>query len=99
MVFAADDLGAWLVGLLADAGRKKLITVVLGSLIETARLGRRAVGGAPESTLIPSLIHVRDAWSTGGCHRGLSRRIDEHGQFRTGILIVKSRRPAVRSNP
>jgi hypothetical protein len=31
MVFVADDLGAWLVGLLADAGRKKLTTLVLGT--------------------------------------------------------------------
>ena len=31
MVFVADDLGAWLIGLLADAGRKKLTTLVLGS--------------------------------------------------------------------
>ena len=31
MVFVADDLGAWLVGLLADAGRRKLTTLVLGS--------------------------------------------------------------------
>ena len=27
MVFVADDLGAWLVGVLADAGRKKLTTL------------------------------------------------------------------------
>jgi len=27
VVFVADDLGAWLVGLLADAGRKKLTTL------------------------------------------------------------------------
>ena len=31
MVFVADDLGAWLVGLLADAGRRKLTTLVLGT--------------------------------------------------------------------
>ena len=31
MPFVADDLGAWLVGLLADAGRKKLTALVLGS--------------------------------------------------------------------
>ena len=30
MVFVADDLGAWLVGPLADAGRKKLTALVLG---------------------------------------------------------------------
>jgi TIR domain len=31
MPFVADDLGAWLVGLLADAGRKKLTAWVLGT--------------------------------------------------------------------
>jgi hypothetical protein len=30
VVFVVDDLAAWLVGLLADAGRKKLTTLVLG---------------------------------------------------------------------
>jgi hypothetical protein len=34
--FVADDLGAWLVGLLADAGRKKLTELVLGSDQERA---------------------------------------------------------------
>jgi hypothetical protein len=36
MVSVADDLGAWLVGLLADAGRKKLTTLVLGTDQEQA---------------------------------------------------------------
>ena len=36
MVFVADDLGAWLVALLADAGRKKLTTWALGSEQERA---------------------------------------------------------------
>ena len=30
-MFVADDLGAWLVGMLADSGRKRLTTLVLGS--------------------------------------------------------------------
>ena len=30
MAFVADDLGAWLVGVLADAGRRKLVAFVLG---------------------------------------------------------------------
>ena len=30
VAFVADDLGAWLVGLLADAGRRKLVALVLG---------------------------------------------------------------------
>lgn len=36
MVFVADDLGAWLVGLLADASRKKLTRLVLGEAQERA---------------------------------------------------------------
>ncbi len=36
MVFVADDLGAWLVALLADASRKKLISLVLGTDQERA---------------------------------------------------------------
>jgi tetratricopeptide (TPR) repeat protein len=34
--FAADDLGAWLVGVLADAGRRKLTELVLGTDQERA---------------------------------------------------------------
>jgi tetratricopeptide (TPR) repeat protein len=36
MVFIADDLGAWLIAVLADAGRKKLTALVLGSEQERA---------------------------------------------------------------
>jgi hypothetical protein len=36
VVFVVDDLAAWLVGLLADAGRKKLTTLVLGGAQERA---------------------------------------------------------------
>ena len=36
MVILADDFGAWLVGLIADAGRKKLTTWILGSDQERA---------------------------------------------------------------
>ena len=36
VVFIADDLGAWLTPLLADAGRKKLTTVLLGTEQERA---------------------------------------------------------------
>ena len=36
VVFVADDLGAWLIGLLADAGRKKLTTFVFGTDQERA---------------------------------------------------------------
>jgi hypothetical protein len=36
MVFVADDLGAWLIGALAGAGRKKLTTIVAGTDQERA---------------------------------------------------------------
>jgi hypothetical protein len=48
VVFVADDLGAWLVGLLADAGRKKLTTLVLGS--DQERALRRASAAAVQLT-------------------------------------------------
>jgi hypothetical protein len=36
VVFIADDLGAWLVGLLAEAGSRRMAAVVLGSAQERA---------------------------------------------------------------
>ena len=48
MVFVADDLGAWLVGLLADAGRKKVTALVLGS--EQERALRQAATAAVQAT-------------------------------------------------
>jgi len=36
VVFIADDLAAWLIGLLADAGRKKLTTLIFGTEQERA---------------------------------------------------------------
>ncbi len=39
MVFVADDLAGWLTGLVADAGRKKLTTLALGTDQERARWG------------------------------------------------------------
>lgn len=48
MSFVADDLGGWLVGLLADAGRKKLTTWVLGT--EQERALRQAASAAVQFT-------------------------------------------------
>jgi Tetratricopeptide repeat len=48
VVFVADDLGAWLVGLLADAGRKKLTSLVLGT--DQQRALRQAAVVAVERT-------------------------------------------------
>ena len=48
MVVIADDLGAWLVGRLADAGSKKLIALVLGS--DQERALRKAAAGAVQDT-------------------------------------------------
>ncbi|HEV3289358.1 MAG TPA: hypothetical protein VG123_10210, partial [Streptosporangiaceae bacterium] len=47
-MFIVDDLLAWLVGLVADAGRKKLITRVLGT--DQQRALRPAVEAAVEAT-------------------------------------------------
>ena len=48
MVFVVDDLLGWLVGLVADAGRKKLVTLVLGT--DQERALRRAAAAAVEAT-------------------------------------------------
>ncbi len=48
MVFVVDDLGGWLVGLLADAGRKKLTALVLGS--DQERALRQAAAAAVQAT-------------------------------------------------
>ena len=48
MVFVADDLGGWLVGLLADAARKKLTVLVLGS--DQERALRKAATAAVQDT-------------------------------------------------
>jgi hypothetical protein len=48
VVFVVDDLLGWLVGLLADAGRKKLVTRVLGT--DQERALRPAVKAAVEAT-------------------------------------------------
>jgi hypothetical protein len=53
MVFAADDRGAWLAGLLADAGRKKLTTLVLGS--EQERALRQAATAAIQLTALKAV--------------------------------------------
>jgi len=48
MPFVADDLAAWLVGLLADAGRRKLTVLVLGS--DQERALRQAAAAAIQAT-------------------------------------------------
>jgi hypothetical protein len=48
VVVIADDLGAWLVGRLADAGSKKLIALVLGS--DQERALRKAAADAVQDT-------------------------------------------------
>jgi tetratricopeptide (TPR) repeat protein len=58
VVFVVDDLAAWLVGLLADAGRKKLTTLVLGGAQERAL--QQAADAAVQDTadeLSPSDSH------------------------------------------
>jgi hypothetical protein len=57
MVFAADNLGAWLTGLLADAGRKRPTTLVLGTDQERARRS-----GPPRPPAFPGCL----PWSPPG---------------------------------
>lgn len=52
MAFVVDDLVGWLVGLLAEAGRKKLTALVLGSEQERA-LGRAATAASNRLGTIP----------------------------------------------
>lgn len=47
-VFVADDLAAWLIGLLADAGRKKLTSLILGT--DQERALRQATTSAVQRT-------------------------------------------------
>jgi len=55
VVYVADDLAAWLVGLLADAGRRKLTMLVLGSDQERAlRQAAEAAVGATVTELAPA---------------------------------------------
>jgi hypothetical protein len=54
MAFIADDLAAWLVGVLADAGRKRLCARVLGTEQERAlRLAAQAAVGFVAAELRP----------------------------------------------
>jgi hypothetical protein len=48
MMFVADDLTGWLIGVLADAGRKKLTSLVFGS--EQERALRSAATAAVQRT-------------------------------------------------
>src|SRR5262245_59039695 len=48
VAFIADDLGGWLVGRLADAGRKKLTVLMLGS--EQERALQQAAAAAVHDT-------------------------------------------------
>ena len=48
MVFVADDLAAWLIGLLANVGRRRLAELVLGSELE--RAVRQAATAAVQAT-------------------------------------------------
>jgi hypothetical protein len=50
VVFVADDLGSWLVGLLADAARKKLTALLLGD--EQSRALRQAATAAVQTTAV-----------------------------------------------
>ena len=62
MVFVADDLAAWLIGVLADAGRKKLTSVVFGS--EQERALRSAATAAVQRTAGQLAMVVSEVFKT-----------------------------------
>jgi hypothetical protein len=59
VVFVADDLGAWLVALLADAGRKKLTALVIGS--DQQRALRKAAADAVQDTAAEMNLSAENA--------------------------------------
>jgi hypothetical protein len=59
VVLVVDDLAAWLVGLLADAGRKKLTALVLGS--DQERALRKAAADAVEDAAAEMDLSVEQA--------------------------------------
>ena len=93
VVFVADDLGAWLVGLLADAGRKKLIAVVIGSDQESAL--RKAADDAAQDTaaeMRPSaeqarqlVIVIRKAFPQAGARCAAGWVSDDAGIGANGV--------------
>jgi hypothetical protein len=83
MAFVADDLAAWLIGILADRGRKRLTTVLLGTDQERAlHQGRGTATSRPDQVLI-ALSSLR-AWSCGALRRWVNCPVPSdlsHGQF------------------
>lgn len=63
VVFVADDLGAWLIGLLADAGRKKLTTFVLGTDQERAlRSAAKAAVQLTAAECVQGMLRKQKSW-------------------------------------
>jgi hypothetical protein len=73
LVFVADELGAWLIGVLADAGRKKLVEFVAGTdqeralrqvataAVELTAQDFRPEGGQPAEELAAVISQVFDS--------------------------------------
>ena len=74
MVFVADDLGAWLTGLLADAGRRKLTTVVLGTDQERAlRRPPRPQSNSPPRSCAQAMMSGPPSWRWWSARSSASR--------------------------
>jgi len=79
VVFVVDDLLAWMVGLVADAGRRKLVTLVLGTDQERAlRTAVEAAVGATAAQLTPS----------GEQADQLAMALDEAFRGRRGVALA-----------
>jgi hypothetical protein len=73
-MFVVDDLLGWLVGLVADAGRKKLVTLLWGTDQERAlRSAVEVAVGATAGQLVPSAERA-DQLAMGSVRSSMARR-------------------------
>jgi hypothetical protein len=85
MVFVADGLGAWLVALLAHAGRKCLTTVALGS--DQERAPRQAATAAVELTTgtCAQMTSELSSWQWSSARCSVSRCPDASMSGQTAV--------------
>jgi hypothetical protein len=63
VAFVADDLAAWLIFILAEGGRKKLTSLILGDDPERAlRRPPRPRSSAPPPTCAQPMLSGRRSW-------------------------------------
>ena len=102
MAFVVDDLGAWLVGLLADAGRRKLVTFVLGDeQVRALHQACRAALTATAAELRPGDAAAADevAMVVGEVFKTPAQPVGEHGTLLEDLRAGIAARLAVLDDP